>query len=226
MIKSVFGLIVAAAIGLGVSHQVSAAPTAEFILVPGSPAPSGIPTLSYDLKVSSPTFSWAQAAILINVTTSNGIYQHFAGSIDPPTQEAIDNAADVVYDTYVKGWKLLGDGTGQPASSLGGWNVNGEVVPAAFSAQQISRQWFTGDGNDTNAIPNGVLGRFTFRSNTNGTLKLFLSDSGPAPGNTVVLEGTITNGALTVVPEPGTIVLAGLTIPALAFAIRRRRKTA
>jgi len=170
--------------------------------------------VAQDLSVTTDT-DWTQAELVVNLTTGNFNQVDFFGTNgngEPPSAGTIAAVPGLRWDTYLTGWGAL-----QTWSSAGGAvDIGGSA--ATFNTTKIDKQWFT---TDTSDIGTSTLGRFVASTNASGSWKLLLSSA----TGTFSLNGQVANGVF-VVPEPGTLVLAGLSIPALAFAIRRRRQVA
>jgi hypothetical protein len=76
--------------------------------------------------------------------------------------------------------------------------------------------------SDTNCSETTIAGQQTTCGN--GSFNFFVNDLSIFSGETAPLTGTITGAQQSTVPEPGTLLLMGSGISALAGFVRRRRK--
>jgi len=209
--------VVCAAV-FGVAAVSSAAITAEFVPVLTEAAatpPAGFVT--QDLRVTT-TADWTQSQILVELSAGSIYQEPSSGNANPnpPSDLFIGFVPLLRWDTYVSGWDRF-----TPAAYAGGAvNIGGAAV-STFSTSKLDLAWFiNGDNNDVGS--SDYLGRFTLSDNAAGTWKLRVYNA-DSVGGTADFTGNVVGGLLVPVPEPGTVLLAGLAIPALAFAIRRRK---
>ena len=148
-----------------------------------------------------------------------GIYQNGinAGKGAPSVGLAIAIPA-VGFDTFIAQGTPTSDGPAGNPSAGGGAVDLGQDAAAVFDTSIINQAWNPAGGQTgTTDQSNFLIARVTLRNDV--TTPTFLLAS--AGGQRIQLEGTVTNGQISFIPEPSSILLGTFGILSI-FSLRRR----
>ena len=161
---------------------------------------------------------------VVNFTNVNGTTTiTFNGTTDSVNTPAGAQFGDVVVTTTVPA-NLLGPAIG------GNFTLNFFQVSPAGSGSLVATLngtlgFNTGIATITFSTTSLTIGGFTYTVNPVYTIALPVTGVGGGAGTgTTTIQGTITGGAVSNVPEPASMVLMGTGILGLAGALRRKYK--
>jgi len=167
------------------------------------------------------TGTWSRMELLTNGLSAGDIFQHSFGTGNGGPNPALVAAfADLAFDSFLANGTLVDD-AGHGILAIGGAvDLVGGAAPLTFTDQMVDATWGPALGQNPTNVEDWLTARITVADTANGTFQVLFSDT--SKGVSPPMDGVITNGTMTLVPEPSTFLM--LTVGSLGLLLLRRRR--